>query len=250
MSVSTSSGPISRPATCGEAIDVVRDRRGLDDGERAERGEVVERLGPARARPRDPSSRCSTFAASSTASMQTVATSASPPGAAVRTPMRSGPTSAPTSSRNGRGGGAAAYGSPGIAPASTSSDGRAVADRARDHVANHEAAPRLTVVGPQRHASTRGLEAEQPAHAGGDADRPATVACVRERHHARRHRGARSRRSSRPGCDRGPTGCGWVRTRWARWWAGCPNSGAFVLPTMTNPAALSLALRYESWSAT
>ena len=66
---------------------------------------------------------------------------------------------------------------------------RAVANGARDHVANDEAAPRFAVVGSQRHTPARRLEAEQPAHAGGDADRPAAVACVRERDHSRRHRG-------------------------------------------------------------
>ena len=66
---------------------------------------------------------------------------------------------------------------------------RAVAHRAGDHVADHESGPRLAVVGPERDAPARGLQPEQAARAGGDADRTTAVAGVRDRHHARRHRG-------------------------------------------------------------
>ena len=67
--------------------------------------------------------------------------------------------------------------------------GRAVAHRAGHDVTGHQPGPRLAGVRTERHAAARGLEAEQPARAGGDADRAATVARVRERHHARRDRG-------------------------------------------------------------
>ncbi len=67
--------------------------------------------------------------------------------------------------------------------------GRAVAHRAGHDVTCHQPGPRFAVVRTERHAAARRLEPEQPARAGGDADRAATVARVRERHHARRDRG-------------------------------------------------------------
>ena len=120
-----------------------------------------------------------------------------------RRARRSGarPGSAPTSSRKGRAGGAAAYGSPGTAPAMASSAAALSRTERRHHVARDEPGPRLAVVGAERHATPRRLEPEQPARAGGDADGAAAVARVRERHHARRHRGraAAARAAGRAG---------------------------------------------------
>ena len=67
-------------------------------------------------------SDASSAAASSAAAVHAGSTGTNPAGAvALSTPTRNAPGAAPTSSRNGRLGGAAAYGSPGIAPASASS---------------------------------------------------------------------------------------------------------------------------------
>ena len=74
---------------------------------------------------------------------------------------------------------------------------RAVAHGAGDHVAGHESGPRLAVVGPERDAPARGLQPEQAARAGRDADRAAAVTGVRDRHHAGGHRRRAARRSNR-----------------------------------------------------
>ena len=142
----------------------------------------------------------------------------------------------------------AAYGSPGIAPAITSSTAALSRTDRRDHVAYHEPRPRLAVVGPERDAAARGLEPEQPARAGGDADGAAAVARVAKRHHARRHRGAAAAaRAARAWSV--STGCATGRTRVDSVVGSSPSSGVLVLPTITKPAARSVANRYESWSA-
>ena len=99
--------------------------------------------------------------------------------------MRRRPGSAPTSARNGRGGGGAVYGSPGPAPATASSSERGVADRARQHELVRERSPVLAEVGSERRARAGGLQADDAAHRRGEPDRAAHVVAVRDGDHAR-----------------------------------------------------------------
>ena len=106
--------------------------------------------------------------------------------------MRSRPGSAPTSSRNGRAG--------------VRDRDRVAGRRSRDHVEQcgavaHRAGEGVRAADRVRerfeergvgHPSARRLEPEQAARGRRDADRAATVVPVRDRHHARRHRGRRA----------------------------------------------------------
>ena len=97
-------------------------------------------------------------------------------------------------------------------------------DRPRQDAIDDQEA--LADVGPDRDAAARRLEPDEAAAGGRDPDRAAAVVAVSDRHHPGRDRRARSRRSSRPGCGRGPTGCGWGRNDATRWWGGSPSRAA------------------------
>ena len=140
-------------------------------------------------------------------------------------------------------GGAAEYGSPGIAPASTSSTA-ALSRTERVTTWRTTRPPHASPSsGPSDTRPRVGLRPNRPAHAGGDADRPAAVARVRERRPCPTRPPRRSRRSSRPGCGRGPTGCGSGRRRCGSVVGSSPNSGALVLPI--DHEARGLELRDE-----
>src|SRR2546427_457875 len=76
----------------------------------------------------------------------------------------------------------------------------AVANRARHRVLDDEAAEKVPVVGAERVAPTRGLEAEEPAARSWDADRSPAVIRVSHGDHARGHGGGRpaARAARRP----------------------------------------------------
>jgi len=76
---------------------------------------------------------------------------------------------------------------------------RAVAHRARHRMCGRRTAPPLARIRAHGVAGACGLEAEEPAARGGNADRSAAVARVRHGHHARRHRrcGATTRSARR-----------------------------------------------------
>ena len=107
-------------------------------------------------------------------------------------PMRSGPGSMRIASRQGRAGGTAAYGSPGIGPAIASSSRGAVAHAAGDHVLRGQPAQALGAFRAGADARTRRLQPEQAAGRGRDADRAAAIGRMGERHDAGRHGGGRT----------------------------------------------------------
>ena len=80
--------------------------------------------------------------------------------------------------------------------------------------------------GPTETRPRAGLEPHEAAAGGGMRSRAAAVVAVRDRHHARRRPRPPSRRSSRPACGRGPTGCGSGRTAATRSSAGSRSPAA------------------------
>ncbi len=172
-------------------------------------------------------------------------TSQSPPGAAARRPMRRRPGSAPTSAANCRAGRDAEYGSPGIGPemasrtAAASRVLRVTAPRttmpahASPSSGPSETRPRLGLrpTSPQALAGIRIEPPPSPAWATGTMP-DATAAALPPLEPP----GERSRSQ---GLCAAPWASGSVV-------GSRPNSGVLALPTMTNPAARSLANRYES----
>ena len=69
-------------------------------------------------------------------------------------------------------------------------DRRGVSHRACQDVLDRQATHRFPEVGTGRHPAARGLQADEPACAGGDPDRAAAVGSVRSGHHAGSDRGS------------------------------------------------------------
>ncbi len=130
-------------------------------------------------------------AVSSTAATHVGSTAARPRGAVVRTPTRSRPGAAATSSAYGRGEGRRVPVA-GHVSLQHIEHRRAVAHRTRLDVTHDESRPRLVFVRSERDPTSRRFEAEQAAHARRDADRAAAVAGVRDGHHPARDRGRRT----------------------------------------------------------
>ena len=88
---------------------------------------------------------------------------------------------------------------------------RRVGDAARQHAVDRQAVPGARAR-RQRDAPALGLEPEQPAPGGGDADRAGAVGAERGADEPGGDRRARCRRSSRRARAAGPTGCASRRT--------------------------------------
>ena len=126
------------------------------------------------------------------------------------------PGPAPTSCTNGRAGAGAITGSPGNGADTASSTAAVSRTRAAHAQLDGEQRRQLVAVRAERRAPARRLQPDEAAAARGDADRPAAVVGVRERHDARRDRRRRTAARTAGRAGRGPTGCGSGRTRAAR----------------------------------
>ena len=141
------------------------------------------------------------------------------------TAMRSRPGSRAAASANGSAGRGAQVGVAELVAGEHVEQRRRLGDRAGEHAVDAEEASRRAS-GRQRDAAARGLEPDEPAAGGRDADRAAAVVAVGDRDHARGDRRGRAAARSRPACGRGPTGCASGRSGAARSTGRIPNSGS------------------------
>ena len=210
----------------------------MEDGERPERGRRRRaRRGPPAPR-RAPATRASA-AHRSTAATHSRSTSANAArrGRPHADAQRAG-FGADLLERTGAPAARAAYGSPGMAPAITSST--AALSRTervstwRTTSPDHDSPSS----GPSDTRPRVGLSPNRPHMlAGMRIDPPPSPACA-ERDHARRPPPRRCRRSSRRGCVRCPTGCASGRTRSARSWGAARTRGSWSCRSTTKPRGL------------
>ena len=144
--------------------------------------------------------------------------------------MRSRPVSAPTSSRKGRGGLGAQYGSPRSGPAVASRSAAVSRTEIVTACVHDQAVHDVAGVGAKRISSTGWLEAHKAAARRGNSYRAAAVARVSHWYDPGRYRRSPHRRSTLPGVRftshgfrAGPNASGSVV-------AVRPNSGVLVLP--------------------